>query len=108
MTRTIKLLPVLLVLILVTACGATPRAKMTQAYTAWEITITTIDTMHERELISDNELKDFKPWIEAGWASLEEADTYLPEGGTDFEARLNLVRAATRKLEEHFLAEPEP
>lgn len=103
--RRAKYLPFLLLLFLV-ACATSPRGKWMQAGLVFEAAESTVITMHDKDLLTDEQVLATKPWVLAGKASLDEAETYLPAGGTEFEARLNIILAAIRELESLYLESP--
>lgn len=83
--------------VLLVAC-TTPTQEWATARTALTTAEDTMLSLHAAGLLDDREIVDADVAVQAARAGLERADEYLPDGGTEFSAWLDVVSASLQRL----------
>ena len=102
------LLPIAIILVFIfasaTGCAATPEDRWYQQRdalnTANEVYLANVPLMDDEQIVHHGEL------LQVARASLEQARTFLPEGGSPFDAALDVVEAILIRLAEPTIPDP--
>jgi hypothetical protein len=98
--RTGGALALVVTVLLIAACAATPTNRWAQARDTLSTAQDSVLIAHEAGLIDDETLVQADPVAKACRAALDRAAEDLPEGGDSFESYMAIVGAMLDRLEE--------
>jgi len=89
----------LLILLVLVACSSNPTNRWGQARLTLSTTQDTILIAHTAGLVDDQLIVAIDPVVQAARAALDKAAMFLPDGGSGFEAYMQIVEAMLIRLE---------
>jgi hypothetical protein len=101
----IRILLAIAATLMLVGCSTSP----TQRWAAARESLTTFQNvtlqLHSDGLVSDKDIVAMDPAVKAARKGLAVAESYLPDGGQDFDAWLDIVRQALGELRRSQMAE---
>ena len=102
--RSLAALGLLFTLFLIVGCSSNPTNRWAQARSTLTTAQDSVLIAHTAGLVSDATLVAADPIAQATRAALDKAETYLPDGGTNFESYMGIVDSMLARLEQMAIA----